>query len=345
MAYELIAENIYRIPVSLGNTPLKELNAYLIKGDGHNLLIDTGYRRADCREALETGLRELEVDMRETDIFLTHLHSDHSGNAPDIVAENRRIYISDIDLAFIRNGEAARHLESYHYKKSLVGGMPEKELNDFFAFDARGDISPHPGSAHFEGLKDGAVFRVGGYTLHCLLTPGHTPGHMCLWEPERGIMFTGDHILFDISPNIVCWEGFEDPLGQYIESLKKTDGYDVRLALPGHRKPGDFHARIGQLIRHHWRRLRETMDIVAADPGLTAYQAASRMSWNIHSKRGSDWEGFPLPQKYFALGECQSHLAYLRNRGAIARELAGGVYHYTVAGSWEAPADGESGDL
>ena len=72
-----VAPNLYRIPVPLPGNPLRNLNAYLIRGD-RNLLVDTGFRQEECRTALKAGLAELGVDMADTDIFLTHLHSDHS---------------------------------------------------------------------------------------------------------------------------------------------------------------------------------------------------------------------------------------------------------------------------
>ena len=69
-----VAPNLYRIPVPLPGNPLRNLNAYLIRGD-RNLLVDTGFRQEECRTALKAGLAELGVDMANTDIFLTHLHS------------------------------------------------------------------------------------------------------------------------------------------------------------------------------------------------------------------------------------------------------------------------------
>jgi glyoxylase-like metal-dependent hydrolase (beta-lactamase superfamily II) len=74
---EKIIENIYRIFVPLPKNPLKNLNAYLIKGE-KNLLIDTGFNMPECRRALMEGLSELDAEPGKTDIFLTHLHSDHS---------------------------------------------------------------------------------------------------------------------------------------------------------------------------------------------------------------------------------------------------------------------------
>ena len=53
-----IIPNIYSIPVPLPNNPLKELNAYLIKGPDRSLLMDTGFNLPECREALEKGLSE-----------------------------------------------------------------------------------------------------------------------------------------------------------------------------------------------------------------------------------------------------------------------------------------------
>lgn len=83
-------------PVPLPGNPLKNLNAYLIRGP-RNLLVDTGFRQEACRQALAAGLAELEVSMADTDIFLTHLHSDHAGLAPEFLAPTSRIFVSATD--------------------------------------------------------------------------------------------------------------------------------------------------------------------------------------------------------------------------------------------------------
>ena len=68
---EEIVSGIYRIPVPLVGNPLKELNAYLLKGEDGNLLIDTGFRQPGCREALFSGLRELGVRRYVTELWYT----------------------------------------------------------------------------------------------------------------------------------------------------------------------------------------------------------------------------------------------------------------------------------
>jgi glyoxylase-like metal-dependent hydrolase (beta-lactamase superfamily II) len=87
--YSKIEENIYCIPVTLPDSPLKSLNAYVVRGS-RNLLIDTGYRRKECLDCLMEGLGELGISMDDTDIFLTHLHSDHTGLAPDIASPEQK---------------------------------------------------------------------------------------------------------------------------------------------------------------------------------------------------------------------------------------------------------------
>ena len=127
-------------------------------------------------------------------------------------------------------------------------------------------------------------------------------------------MFTGDHVLFDISPNITLWNNVEDSLGDYLKSLKYIDEYDVRLALPSHREIGDFHERIAHLLDHHEMRLEECYNVVLNNPDLSVYDIAGKMSWKI---RCNSWEDFPINQKWFAVGECHSHLRHLEKLGKV----------------------------
>ena len=68
---------------------------------------------------------------------------------------------------------------------------------------------------------------VGKYTLELIATPGHTPGNSMFWIEDKKIMFTGDNILFDITPNIVSSDEVTDSLGSYLKSLDKSKKYSV----------------------------------------------------------------------------------------------------------------------
>ena len=109
-------------------------------------------------------------------------------------------------------------------------------------------MSYHEASA----VEEGDTFRYGGYCFRAIATPGHTRGHTCLYEPAKKVLVSGDHILFDITPNITCWTQEENPLKSYIASLDKIYGLQVDLVLPGHRRVlGNCRSRITELKGHH----------------------------------------------------------------------------------------------
>ena len=96
-----IAENIYRKTVPLPHNPLRELNAYIIKGE-KSLLIDTGFNRPECEEALQSAFDELGIDA--VDLFITHLHSDHCGLVSKFAKEQSRVFASETDGELINFG-------------------------------------------------------------------------------------------------------------------------------------------------------------------------------------------------------------------------------------------------
>jgi glyoxylase-like metal-dependent hydrolase (beta-lactamase superfamily II) len=86
----------------------------------------------------------------------------------------------------------------------------------------------------FSFLKDGDAINVGNYTFQCVETPGHTTGHMCLYESSKKILISGDHILNVTTPNISLLDYRQNLLGEYVSSLDKVYKLYVELVLPGH---------------------------------------------------------------------------------------------------------------
>lgn len=320
-----VADHIFQIPISLPGNPLKVLNSYLIRDDSRSLLIDTGFRLDACRQALLAGLKELGQDPADMDIFVTHLHSDHSGLAPELVGPGHTIYVSEQDYGPL----ADRDILDAHWRANMTmfrqAALPESIVSVMDAANPAIAYAALPGCEKYTPVKDGQAISIAGYHLRCILTPGHTPGHMCLWDEKTGIMFTGDHVLFDITPNITTWPFVRDPLCDYLDSLRAIEHYPVTLALPGHRGSGCFRQRVQDLISHHQARLEEVLSLVAKYPGGTTYDIAGQMTWSI---RASNWEGFPAAQKIFAIGECQSHLEHLLNIGLIQYKTEGNIHRY-----------------
>lgn len=320
-----IQDNIYVIEVPLPNNPLRLLNSYFVRGTKRSLLIDTGFNSDVCYEALSSGLEEIGADMSKTDIFLTHLHADHSGLSGRIASETSTIYISAVDKVRLEALIEPGTWDLTDRRYSALG-FSDQELKDNRKVSPILKYAPEHGTT-FTAIDDGFTLDLGNYILKAVATPGHTPGHMCLYEERSRILFSGDHVLFGITPNIASWMGVEDSLGNYMESLEKIRKYDVETTLSAHRSPtGDFYTRIDELISHHMVRIEEAFDVVKREPGLTPYEIAARMTWSI---RAEGWWDFPLAQKWFAVSEATSHLDYLEIRGRIKNQWdEKGQYRY-----------------
>jgi glyoxylase-like metal-dependent hydrolase (beta-lactamase superfamily II) len=315
-----IKPNLYRIEVPLPDNPLRSINSYVVKGPDRTLVIDTGMMRPECEKALRIGLDELDVDLAETDFFITHLHSDHMGMVGELATDTSTIFFNRPDGELI---EAGRRDPKGFMKKMIDhatrGGFPGHEVEE--------SVRKHPGMKYsppsyppFQLLGDGDVVAIGDYSFDVVWTPGHTPGHLCLYEAAHKMLLSGDHVLGDITPNITVWREEDDSLGDYLESLDKVAELDVELVLPGHRTSfTDCRGRIAELKEHHRDRLAEVLEII--DSGSrTVYEIASKMTWDIKVKT---WDDFPVVQKWFAVSEAAAHLRHLEIRGEVNQDASG----------------------
>jgi glyoxylase-like metal-dependent hydrolase (beta-lactamase superfamily II) len=303
---QAINDVVYKIDVPLSNTPLKSLNAYCIKGQDRHLLIDTGFNEAKSREALTSALRELSIDHRRLDICITHLHGDHSGLAAELTKESGGTTWCSAGDGNVINSFARMNkedLEGYFAGRMSPHGFSRQQIHNLIASNpAVKFASPF---LSFTPIKDGDELRCGDYVLRVISTPGHTPDHIVLYEARHKLLFAGDHILKDITPNITRWQGTPDSLGNYLNSLTMVSGLDIALTLPGHRSLiENTQKRIEQIKVHHARRLDEVRRILTDGPA-NAYTVASRMTWEM---RYASWEDFPVSQKWFATGEALAHL-------------------------------------
>lgn len=316
---EEVYPDIHRIEVPLPRNPLRAINSYVVRGDDRFLVVDTGMNRPECLHVMRAALEALSIDLSRTDFFITHSHSDHVGLVSALKTAGAHVFLSPV--------EAARVLDP-----NLWAGLAAAARAHGFP-DPEAATDRHPGRRYlfsgrprFTPFQEGEVLSIGKYTFRCVATPGHTPGHLCLYEPGVKIMFSGDHILDTITPNISAWGREGDPLGEFLESLDKIAGYDIELILPGHRNLiPDHRRRIGELKEHHRHRLREVVGILGRE-GQTAYRVASQMTWDIVCPR---WEDFPIPQKWFATGEALAHLLHLKRAGRVVKSWRDGTAYFS----------------
>ena len=263
---------------------------------------------------MRAGLRKLAVDMNKTDLFITHLHVDHMGLADSLATGNSKVYLN----------EQETHHPLFHPED--LPGYWQKLLNVYVANglpaeDAQRTLESHPANRYgmkgqhpLTALRDGDVIEVGDFHFQCVSTPGHSPGHMCLYEPNKKILVAGDHVLSTITPNIAYWLDMDDPLNEYLTNLEKVRALDVRITLPGHRQIiRDLPARVAELQGHHRDRLNEVLAALH-DGAKTAAQIAPHITWDIPY---NSWEEFPPLQKWFAFSETLAHIRYLENKGKV----------------------------
>lgn len=319
--FEEVSPDLFRLEIPLPGSPLKSLNSYVVRGRERNLIIDTGLNQKECLDVMNVALDELSIDLGKTDFFITHLHADHFGLVGKLATASSRTYFNRPDSEIIESWSGWDAMVDY----AAINGFPREQLeaalNNHPGYKFRSDWVPE-----LSILKEGDVIEVGEYSFHCVETPGHTAGHICLYEGEKKVLLAGDHLLIDITPNIQCWSDEEDPLGHYLESLDKVYQLEVDLVLPGHRRLfPHYRERIEELKTHHRDRTAEVLYILAREP-RSAYEVASEMTWDIAC---NSWEAFPVAQKWFATGEAIAHLRYLEERGLICRESDRDVVFYT----------------
>ncbi|MFW3147179.1 MAG: MBL fold metallo-hydrolase [Thermoplasmatota archaeon] len=321
MADEIVP-GIFRIELPLPRNPLKAVNCYVIPGEHRSLIIDTGMNRTECREVLERELESLDLDLAKTDVLVTHLHADHLGLAPFITKGRNEVMMGEKDINAIKESD----YWSSMLENALKHGFPN--------VDPQEAISKHPGYKYgplgemkLAPLRGGEVLEYGGRSLKAVHTPGHSRGHLCLYDRKDGILFSGDHILGDITPNISAWSQVEDPLSTYVSSLLKTRKMEVELTLPGHGSPIlDHRKRIDELIHHHGERAQEVLDIIDGSE-MDAMTIASRMTWDMSY---DSFEEFPVMQKWFALGEAIAHIRFLESKSEVKRSFDGKIFRFSA---------------
>ncbi|MHA1930499.1 MAG: MBL fold metallo-hydrolase [Candidatus Thorarchaeota archaeon] len=239
---EEVVSGVYRFEVPTP-FPVGSVNSYLIEGNPLTL-IDTGPRTEEAREALVIGLSKLGYSfMNIKQILITHGHIDHFGLTAEIV----RSHQSNPPEVFIHAYDAPRLWDHNLYMKGRMdayfdivqnSGVPDGEgfplsksqLQKYFS--SFGESVPD-----IKSIEDGHVINSGIGELEAIWVPGHSLGSVGYVSRSNRLMFSGDHILGDISSNPSL--DFDGKLGismlTYFKSLDRVDEFDGYTVLPGHR--------------------------------------------------------------------------------------------------------------
>lgn len=311
---ERVRPGLWSIPVPIPNNPLRYVLVYAFETDRGPYLVDAGWNTDDAYAKLLEGLEEAGFAIGDVQgVLVTHIHPDHYGLAGRIrEASGAWIGLHPADAALIED----RYEEPADLIESLGAmlrrdGAPAEEIATLQ--NASMPVRPWVTTAIPDRLiEDGEKPDIPGWDLTAIWTPGHSPGHICLYEAGNRLMLAGDHVLPRITPNISFHpQAGPDPLGDFLASLDKVAAYDTVEALPAHEhRFVDLPGRVAELKGHHQARFDEV--IAAIEAGYTtAWGIAGQMTWS------RPWEQIQGWMRRAAAGETLAHLRYLQKRGVV----------------------------
>ncbi len=300
---------------------------YFIVSRGETLLVDCGWNTEDAYQALQEELEGLGAHVADIQtLVLTHSHPDHCGMAGRLQAlAGCKVAMHEREAQFMRSryvdpSDLLARLRSWLYRH----GVPEtsEEEIERSSMPMRFFVAPveHPDIV----VHGGEEIKVGDFAFQVIWTPGHSPGHICLYEPNHRLLLSGDHILPVITPNVSLHpEQMDDPLANYLDSLERVASLAVDHLLPAHEWDVTwFQRRIRELWDHHQERLEETLEAVGHEGPVTAYEVARRIRWTT-----GPYDDLSPWMKRAALGETLAHLRYLVGRGQLKElEEDGRIY-------------------
>ena len=288
------------------------VNVFLFVSDGEVDLLDCGMNAEESLEIIDRALAHL-GSHRLRRLVVTHIHPDHYGAAGTLAGDGRAdLYIHRLEVPLV----LPRYIELEHLVQEvkhylLVNGVPPEEA-DVLSNSQRAlsvVVKPADPSVQLDGAE---TIEMGSRRLRVEWTPGHSPGHICLYEMSERLLFAGDHILPELSPNIGLHpQSTPDPLHEYLDGLRRLADYEPRVVFPAHGRPfTDIRGRVGALASHHRRRLEQILEIVG-----TAEKTAWQVALGLWGPREN------LYEKRLALQEGLAHLQALAVEGRVAKTV------------------------
>ncbi len=321
-------EGINQINIGFSNI----VSLYLFTVKEKVVLIDAGYSTKYWQNAFYKALSDLGVNLEDIDYcIITHEHPDHIGLVSELKRANPdvKICIHKIahELAKLRENlientnledkikDRGQLLIRYGLKKEEVELMMQRFGTGGMKFEY---IEPDLLLNNDDRIIDGE--------LQIVHSPGHSVGHICIYYPNKNILFSGDHILSKITPHLGTLvipgaeefnkkNNYENILKHYLRSLDRIDELKSRIILPGHEQIiYDPHERITAIKNHHQNRLYEISKIIENNP-ITPLQIA------LHHF-GDDLD---LMNQILAISETLVHLDYLEFLNKVFKTTKDGL--------------------
>ncbi|MGW9405575.1 MBL fold metallo-hydrolase [Arthrobacter sp. NPDC055585] len=308
-AAEEVAEGVWTLPQRNRPGHMPFTLCYLIADSAGGIhVLDPGWDLDGNAGILEAALTRLGAPSGvPVSAIVTHLHPDHTGLAGRLKAlHGSRVVMHR------REHEAQQAYASWVSDRSKIRAdlerwaVPAGRFEEVMGYAAG---SPRVVVPADQLVEDGELLQIPGRRLRVLHTPGHTPGHLCLVDEDRRLLFSGDQLLPRVTPGMGAAGGFPgNPLELYLQSLQRLSAYDDCENLPGHEyRYRGIAARARAIARRHLIRTAEVERVLLADPGAAVWQTAERLSW------GRGWDALTRHYLVSALRQTAMHMALVQS--------------------------------
>lgn len=282
------------------------------------ILIDCGPATEEAFNTLSNYVQSIGYTMEDIEAcIVTHSHYEHCGML-ERIKQNYKVKIlahpAMLNFASIDFNE----ILSSVYELFVTNGMPEVSVEKFLSlYQSIIKENPIP-------LIDEVIYHRDYISknpeLQIIWTPGHAEDHLCIYNENTKVMFTGDHVISKVTPQIGLTYSVqsENPLKVYQQSLQELLNYDIEISYPGHNNPiENTHERIIEILNHH--KSRENWILKTLDSKkLTAFEIGSKIFGEI-SKIG---------HYIISCTETIAHLKSLEANGKVNKILKDGIYYY-----------------
>jgi glyoxylase-like metal-dependent hydrolase (beta-lactamase superfamily II) len=320
---ERVLPGLWRLRLPLPWPGVPHGNAWAIASGSGIVLVDCGYHGPGSLAELGRALDMVDLRLEQVRLLvITHAHTDHWGEAATVVqragcemwmhpaSAHGRDRLDDPETALERRVEVARQ-SGVSAAAIKTYAEQAKEMPSGLA----GAIDPD------RELVDGVAVETDLGTWTTYETPGHAPSHVCLYQPERRILISGDHVLGRIS--LYYDYGYTpDPVGEFLRSLHRVDKLDARLALSGHGKP---FVDVRGHIEGNRGLVHERLEAAVAAARRGEPRTAVQLVPEIYGQELSSTNAGRL------LGQTMSYLTHLRRAGRLCAEHDGGVERWRAA--------------